>query len=105
EVWLTDSPVLHAAGATETRLGAIEHGDALAPNESYMAELTLLTSPALSGRYVHVVTAGSTLSGNQFQGSHRASVRSYVTPAPAADLQVTQVVTQPESFSGEKTTV
>ena len=61
--------------------------------------------PAITGRYVHVVTAGSNLSGNQFQGSHRASVRSYVTPAPAADLQVTQVVTQPESFSGEKTTV
>src|SRR5262249_40237549 len=85
--------------------GKVGHDATVDPEESYTAELTVGLSPAISGRYVIVQTAGTTLPGDQFQGSHRRSVASYVTPAPAADLRVTEVVTQPESFSGEKTTV
>ncbi len=50
-VWLSDSPVLHAPGATETILGGVEHGDGVDPDQSYTAELTVLLSPAISGRF------------------------------------------------------
>jgi hypothetical protein len=102
-VCLSDAPTLHA-GAHEYILGDVPHQGALGPGQSYTAEFDPLLSPAASGRYIIIETP---VNGNLGypHGSRQGFGRTYVVPTPAAALQVAQIVTQPQNFSGEKTTV
>ncbi len=110
-VYLSNSPTYNLNNdSAQLDLGDFVHGGALAPGQSYTTQETILLSPAYSGQYIIVYTnsASQTTGEGAWEGpytnNNTRSVPSDIYTAPA-DLQVTSVVTQPESFSGEPTTV
>src|SRR5262249_42038109 len=56
QVYVSDLPSLDAPGARKWFLGSFRHDGSLAPGQSYTAEQTVVLSPAVTGRYVIVVT-------------------------------------------------
>ena len=104
--WIDPSMAIPPA-VTQILLGAFPHNGALASDQSYSTQQTILLSPAYSGQYVIVVTnppIGAPIWEGPYGNNNARTAPSVVTTAPA-DLQVTSVVTQPVAYSGENTTV
>ena len=102
-VYLTDNPdwnaareVWHLADYTQTRR--------LGNGESYAVTQAVRLAPAVKGRHlvVRADTSGRVAESNETNNT--AATDSTVTNRPA-DLQVTEVRTDPTNYSGEETTV
>ena len=111
-VYLSNEPVYNPSNpAGQINLGFFLHNGALTPGQSYTAQQSILLSPAYSGDYVIIYCNeldGGGHGGGTWEGpygnNNTATAPTNVFTAPA-DLQVTSVVTQPQSFSGENTAV
>jgi len=113
-VYLSNQPTYNPLGNADPQqinLGYFVHDGALAPGQSYTNQQSILLSPAYTGDYIIIYAntlgpsggIGGTWEG-PYGNNNTASVATDVFTAPA-DLQVTSVVTEPQSFSGESTTV
>ena len=111
-VYLSNKPTYNASNPPgQISLGFFLHTGALSPGQSYTAQQTILLSPAYSGDYVIIYTNQLGPGGGSvgtwegpYTTNNTAAVPTNVLTAPA-DLQVTSVVTQPVSYSGESTAV
>ncbi len=100
EVYLADQPSLTAPGVNVFHLGTYQNLQSLEPGESYTNSQTVLLNPAAKGTYLIVKTvfADDTPLNNVLQ------TETDVTDL-YADLQVTEVTTEGQADSGEKTLV
>ncbi|MEO7621604.1 MAG: CARDB domain-containing protein, partial [Gallionella sp.] len=103
QVYLTNNSDLSLA-TEKWLLGSFQQNRTLADGESYSVSQSLQLGASVRGQYVVVKTD---IGGNIAETSEINNLRSIatnVTAAPA-DLQVSSIVTQPQNFSGEETTV
>ncbi|MDZ4254036.1 MAG: CARDB domain-containing protein, partial [Sulfuritalea sp.] len=102
-VYITDNPNLSAA--TEVwSIGTYSQQRTLGKNESYTVSQTVQLAPSVRGRYVVVKSDANTNLGESNEANNTGAAASVVTARPA-DLQVTEILTSPQNFSGEQTTV
>jgi subtilase family serine protease len=104
-VYLSDKSTLNAAGAKQWLLGDFAHSGILGLGKSYTQTQTINLSPATAGLFVIVVTdSGKQVFEGPFTTNNTRFVSSNVTTT-RADLQVTNVTTPAQNFSGEKATI
>lgn len=100
--YLTDNPILEAAHESSCWRLAQQHS--LGNGERYSVNQTVQLAPSVKGRYLVVKTDGRTTIRELDESNNYRATQSQVTPH-AADLRVSEILTQPENFSGEETTV
>ncbi len=110
QVYLSSAPTLNAPGAAQWFLGTYEYDGVVTAGGTYTQSEEVVLSPEASGRYVIVVAnTGFEDTPPTWEGpytdNNTRSAPTFVTPRPPGDLQVTNVTTLPQNFSGEKTTV
>ncbi|MDB5349218.1 MAG: hypothetical protein JWN86_465, partial [Planctomycetota bacterium] len=107
KVFLSDQPVLD--GAHSWYLGRADHLGRLDAGGSYTASLDVDLSPAISGRYLVVMTnVGTAMRVSTDEGPYRSNdltaTPAVVTPAPA-DLRVSSIVVPSQNFSNQDTSI
>ncbi|WP_013334633.1 CARDB domain-containing protein [Gloeothece verrucosa] len=105
-VYLSDSPTLNTPGGKYWQLGTVQHTGTLGVGQTYTGQLSTQLTPGAFGQYVIVKTNSGfepTWEG-PYNNNNERSAATNVTNAPA-DLIVSSVVTTPNNFSGERTTV
>ncbi len=103
-VYITDNPDF-AAAKEVWEIGRYTQARSLGHNEQYSVSQTVQLAPSVKGRYLIVKTdaVGSQVAESN-ENNNTGSDLSAVTDHPA-DLQVIDIRTQPENFSGEDATV
>jgi len=103
-VYITDNPDF-AAAKEVWEIGRYTQARSLGHNEQYSVSQTVQLAPSVKGRYLIVKTdaVGSQVAESN-ENNNTGSDLSAVTDHPA-DLQVIDIRTEPENFSGEDTTV
>ena len=99
-VYLSTTPTL---AGNHWQLGEVVHTGNLGVGESYQGQLSTTLNPSLAGTYVIVVTKSNDDDENPLNNTLSASTN--ITSIAPADLVVSNVVTAPSSFSGEKINV
>ena len=103
-VYVSDQPVWGAGGAKVWTLGSMTRVGGLAIGASYDATATFALSPAISGRYVFVVTDQSGTLKEDSDTNNVGRGDTSITNTPA-DLRVETISAPPVNYSGEPTTV
>ncbi|TAK53398.1 MAG: hypothetical protein EPO25_10765, partial [Gammaproteobacteria bacterium] len=101
-IYVSDLPDINAPGAQVWLLGEFTRPQGLAPLGRYTTEQTLQLSPAVTGRYVTVVSdpgrPGAVAESDEFNNSATTTTE---ISTPPADLQVVGVQAPASGFSGE----
>jgi subtilase family serine protease len=103
--YITDNPDF--ASATEIwEIGRYTQNRSLGNNQEYSVSQTVQLAPSVKGRYLVVRTDLIPRSqvAKSNENNNTGSDLSVVTTRPA-DLKIIDILTQPENFSGEETTV
>ena len=107
EVWLADNTDLNKA-TEKWLLGSYTQQRGLGNQETYTNSQTVTLAPSIDAKYLIVRTntlySGSNSIPEITKANNQGQINTLVTNIPA-DLQVTQVVTQLENFSGELTPI
>ncbi|MCP4925155.1 MAG: hypothetical protein GY916_04335, partial [Gammaproteobacteria bacterium] len=103
EVYITNNPDLNAA-TERWRIGRFDQQHTLANGEEYSVNQTVQLAPSVEGTYLVVKLDIANRVKEHVEDNNIHSESSQVI-APTSDLQVTEVVTQPDNLSGEETTV
>jgi len=101
-VYLTENA---DGSGTQWLLGNLSQKRSLSSGESYTVTQTVPLAPSVKGRYLFVRADTWGQVGEANEGNNTRSAASSVTTLRPADLQVSQILTQPTNASGEETTV
>ncbi|HET7864109.1 MAG TPA: putative Ig domain-containing protein, partial [Burkholderiaceae bacterium] len=109
-VWIADNPDLSRA-TSKWQIGEYRQQRGLGNGETYSVSQTVQLAPSIQGGWLVVETdrgapgsAGRWDVAETDETNNARAVSSTVTNRPA-DLRVTAIVTQPQNFSGEDTTI
>jgi len=102
-VYITDNPDWSAAREV-WKLGDYQQTRTLGNGERYSVSQTIQLAPSVKGRYIVVRSDTANRIGESDEGNNNRAASSVVTTQPA-DLQVTDIRTEPANFSGEQTTI
>lgn len=86
-------------------IGDYTQSRGLGNGERYTVTQTVQLAPSVKGRYLFVRSDSWGQVGESNEGNNTRSASSLVTVLRPADLQVTEIRTQPSNYSGEETTV
>ncbi|HNN85589.1 MAG TPA: CARDB domain-containing protein, partial [Accumulibacter sp.] len=102
-VYLTDNPDF-AAAREVWHLGDYGQTRSLGNGEIYSVTQSVQLATSAKGRYLIVRTDAGNRVGESNEGNNTGAIGSVVSNRPA-DLQVTEIRTEPSNYSGEETTI